>query len=217
MAILITKQNLSRHSDTLEKVYRFRHRFFVHHKKWETLAKADEHEIDEFDTPEAVHIVGLDDSGDISTYTRLLPTTAPHLPSDVYPELLQGNPEPTGPDIWEWTRAAINPFKRDSGKGASRIKGEFYAAVVETCLHLGIRALLVEAHPGLITSAIDVGFHTRPLALPTEYGGEPVVPFFCEVTEATLPRTQEVFGLTTPVLQVDEIGIEAPALERRAG
>ena len=125
--------------------------------------------------------------------------------------------EPTGPDIWEWTRAAINPFKRDSGKGASRIKGEFYAAVVETCLHLGIRALLVEAHPGLITSAIDVGFHTRPLALPTEYGGEPVVPFFCEVTEATLPRTQEVFGLTTPVLQVDEIGIEAPALERRAG
>jgi acyl-homoserine lactone synthase len=141
MAILITKQNLSRHSDTLEKVYRFRHRFFVHHKKWETLAKADEHEIDEFDTPEAVHIVGLDDSGDISTYTRLLPTTAPHLLSDAYPELLQGNPEPTDPDIWEWTRAAINPFKRDSGQGASRIQGEFYAAVVETCLHLGIRAL----------------------------------------------------------------------------
>ena len=150
MAILITKQNLSRHSDTLEKVYRFRHRFFVHHKKWETLAKADEREIDEFDTPEAVHIVGLDDSGDISTYTRLLPTTAPHLPSDVYPELLQGNPEPTGPDIWEWTRAAINPFKRDSGKGASRIKGEFYAAVVETCLHLGIRA-----PPGRRASRLD--------------------------------------------------------------
>jgi acyl-homoserine lactone synthase len=130
MAILITKQNLSRQSDTLEKVYRFRHRFFVHHKKWETLAKVDERKIDEFDTPEAVHIVGLDDSGDISTYTRLLPTTAPHLLSDVYPELLQGNPEPTGPDIWEWTRAAINPFKRANGKGASRIKGEFYAAVV---------------------------------------------------------------------------------------
>jgi acyl-homoserine lactone synthase len=216
MAVLITKQNLSRHGETLEKVYRFRHRFFVHHKKWTTLEKPDEREVDEFDTPEAVHIVGLDDSGDISTYTRLLPTTGPHLLRDVYPEILQGNPEPTGPDIWEWTRAAINPFKRDSGKGASLIKGEFYAAVIETCLHLGIRALLVEAHPGLVTSAIEVGFHTRPLALPTEYRGEPVVPFFCEITERTLPRTQEVFGLSSPVLRVEEMGVEAPALERLA-
>jgi acyl-homoserine lactone synthase len=216
MAILITKQNASEHDNTLEKVYRFRHRFFVHHKKWLALEKADEREMDEFDTLDAVHIVGLDESGEISTYTRLLPTTGPHLLSHVYPELLQGNSEPTGPDIWEWTRAAINPFKRDSGKGASQVKGEFYAAVVETCLHLGIRALLVEAHPGLITSAIDVGFRTHPLALPTEYGGEPVVPFFCEVTERTLAQTREVFGLSSTVLRVDEIGVETPALERRA-
>ena len=216
MAILITKQNLSRHGETLEKVYRFRHRFFVHHKKWTALTKPDEREIDEFDTPEAVHIVGLDESGDVSTYTRLLPTTGPHLLSDVYPEILQGNSAPAAPDIWEWTRAAINPFKRDSGKGASLIKGEFYAAVIETCLYLGIRALLVEAHPGLVTSAIEVGFHTRPLALPTEYRDEPVVPFFCEITERTLPRTREVFGLSSPVLRVGETGDETPVLERVA-
>jgi hypothetical protein len=54
------------------------------------------------------------------------------------------------------------------------------------------------------------------LALPTEYGGEPVVPFFCEVAERTLPRTQEMLGLNSPVLRVDEIGVEAPALERLA-
>jgi hypothetical protein len=43
-----------------------------------------------------------------------------------------------------------------------------------------------------------------------------VVPFFCEVTEQTLPRTREVFGLNSPVLRVDETGLEAPALERLA-
>jgi hypothetical protein len=67
-----------------------------------------------------------------------------------------------------------------------------------------------------VTSAIEVGFHTRPLALATEYQEEPVVPFFCEVTEQTLPRTREVFGLNSPVLRVDETGLEAPALERLA-
>lgn len=78
------------------------------------------------------------------------------------------------------------------------------------------RHMFVKTPLRLAESAIEVGFHTRPLALPTEYGGEPVVPFLCEVTERTLPRTQEVFGLNSPVLRVDEIGVEAPALERLA-
>ncbi len=61
-----------------------------------------------------------------------------------------------------------------------------------------------------------MGFHTSPLRLATEYGGAPVLPVHCEASEQTLPRTREVFGLKSPVLRVDEIGIEAPAIERRA-
>jgi hypothetical protein len=78
------------------------------------------------------------------------------------------------------------------------------------------RHTFVETPRRLAENAIEVGFHTRPFALVTEYGGEPVVPFLCEVTERTLPRTQEVFGLNSPVLRVDETGVEAPALERLA-
>jgi hypothetical protein len=43
-----------------------------------------------------------------------------------------------------------------------------------------------------------------------------VVPFFCEITERTLPRTREVFGLRSSVLRVDETGDETPVLERVA-
>jgi hypothetical protein len=78
------------------------------------------------------------------------------------------------------------------------------------------RHTFVKTPRRLAENAIEVGFHTRPFALATEYGGEPVVPFLCEVTERTLPRTQEVFGVNSPVLRVDETGVEAPALERLA-
>ncbi len=42
--------------------------------------------------------------------------------------------------------------------------------------------------------AVEVGFHTSPLCLATEYGGAPVLPVLCEASEQTLPRTREVFG-----------------------
>src|SRR5947209_11257592 len=105
MAVLITKENANLHRDLIEEVYRFRHRFFVEHMRWENLRRPDGREIDSFDGPDAVHIVHKDDTG-VFIYTRLLPTTGPHLLQDVYPEILQGNVAPQGPDVWEWTRAA---------------------------------------------------------------------------------------------------------------
>jgi len=46
MVLSIAKQDLARHSELLEKVYRFRHRFFVDHLGREALRRADGREID---------------------------------------------------------------------------------------------------------------------------------------------------------------------------
>ena len=108
MQLLITKRNATRHLALLEKVYKFRHAFFVDHMKWEALRKPDGREIDEFDTPGCAHIVGVED-GEVISYTRLLPTTEPHLLSHIYPEILDGAKSPVGPNIWEWTRCAVLP------------------------------------------------------------------------------------------------------------
>src|SRR5689334_7736283 len=116
MILLINKANAARHAPLLDHVYRFRHRFFVDRLGWTALRRPDGREIDQFDTDACVHLVGVE-GGSVVSYTRLLPTTEPHLLSDVYPEMLQGGTAPTGPDIWEWTRCAVAPEKRERHRG----------------------------------------------------------------------------------------------------
>ena len=214
MAILITKENARFHRDLIEEVYRFRHRFFVEHMRWENLRRPDGREIDDFDGPDAVHIVHKDKAG-VFIYTRLLPTTGPHLIQDVYPEILQGNVAPQGPDVWEWTRAALAPERRDSRKGADPMTGRMFISVVEAALYLGIRGLLVETHPALLTRALEVGFEARPLALPTTYKGEPVLAMWTGVTEQTLPTMRRIFDLPDPILEIDGTPVMDVVEERR--
>lgn len=214
MATLITKDNAYLHRDLIEEAYRFRHRFFVEHLGWEGLKREDRREVDQFDGPDAVHIVHKDAAG-IFIYTRLLPTTGPHLLSDVYPEILQGNEAPTGPDVWEWTRAAIAPERRDSRKGADPMTGRMFISGVEAALYLGIRGFLVETHPALLTRSLEIGFDARPLALPTTFQGQPILALWSGVTEQTLPTMRRVFDLPEPLLEIDGTPVMQIVEERR--
>jgi acyl-homoserine lactone synthase len=203
MILLINKDNAARHTQLLDQVYRFRHRFFVDHLGWKALAKPDGREIDQFDTDACVHLVGVED-GKVVSYTRLLPTTEPHLLSHVYPEMLAGGTAPTGADIWEWTRCAVAPERREGHKGADMTTARMFLGVAEACLHLGLRALLVQTHPLLMSRIIELGWKARPLALPCEYDGTPIVPIYAGVSQETLRLSREVYGIHRPVLHVED-------------
>jgi acyl-homoserine lactone synthase len=212
MVMLFSQSELLKNHDISEKVYRFRHHFFVDHLKWEALRKPDSREIDEFDDESAIHLVGIENDTVVS-YTRLIPTTGPHLLRDIYPEILQGAPCPTGPTIWEWTRCAVSPDRRDGRSGTDATSARILLATAEACLYLGIEALLIETHPLLMTRAIEIGWHVRPLALPTEYGGSPIIPIYAGVDENTVAQSRQVLGIAETVLIIDSAS--SPARERR--
>ena len=88
--------------EILKKCFKFRHKIFVEEKKWEDLRRSDGLEIDQFDTNDAIHIVFLDNDN-VVAYSRLLPTTKPHLLSNVYPEMVDGKINYRRKDIYEWT------------------------------------------------------------------------------------------------------------------
>ena len=205
MMKLIDRYNIGQYGDLMESVYRFRHRFFVDHMKWEALRKPDGREIDQFDTDTCVHLVGVSESGAVTAYSRLLPTTEPHLMSHVFSSLLEGAEEPVGPDIWEWTRAAVAPERRDGRSAADRATAEMMLGVTEACLYLGIRALQAQTHPQILPRMIELGWKVTPLALPAEFDGQPAIPVLGELDEKTLLTSRQVYGVSTPVLQLDEI------------
>jgi acyl-homoserine lactone synthase len=214
MQLLITHKNMHQHLDLMQQVYLFRHRFFVDHMKWEALRKPDGLEIDQFDNADCVHIVGTYEDRIIS-YSRLLPTTKPHLLSHVYPEMLDGQKENTGPSIWEWTRCAVDPFMREGRKGADIATIGMTLGVIEACLALDISALHIQTHPMLLTRLLELGFKCTPLALPKDYDGKPVVPIYALVDQSTLDTARAMLGINSNLLIIEQGLVPAPSINEQ--
>lgn len=197
--VLVTRHNARRHGKALDAAYRLRHRVFVDKFRWEALRRPDGREIDQFDGEDGLYFIGLVD-GTVVCNARLLPTTKPHLLSDVYPEILDGAEVPRGPDIYEWTRTCFAPERGDSLSGMSMTAGVLFTGVVEACLKLGIRGLTVETDPLWVTRFLELGFDARPLALPVQYDGRPLLAIWAGVHEGTLTTLRQRFGLAASVL-----------------
>lgn len=190
----------------MDRIYRFRHDFFVDHLKWEACRRPDGRERDQFDGPDCLHVVGSEPAGwetdVIVSYSRLLPTTRPHLQSHLYPEILKGACAPSGPRVYEWTRCAVAPGKRESAKGMDAVSGASFTAVAETAERFGLEGLLVQTHPVLVTRLMDMGWDVEPLALPCAYGESLLLPIYARLTPETVATCRRVFGLPGSVLRM---------------
>src|ERR1700720_440952 len=126
---IVTPDNESFYRDEMEQAYRLRHQVFVKEMGWTDLAKPDGREIDQFDNKHAVHMLDIE-HGEVLGYQRLLPTTRPHLLSDVIPELCVGKP-PGGAYIWEMSHHCIAPRRQAGRNSASTIANTLGLSLVE--------------------------------------------------------------------------------------
>ena len=105
MIHIVSPENEYHYRDEMEQAFRLRYRVFVEERGWRALAKPDGREIDQFDNEHAVHMLYIE-HGTVLGYQRMLPTTRPHLLSEVMPELCEGE-HPVGAHIWEWIRFCV--------------------------------------------------------------------------------------------------------------
>lgn len=201
MIRVITASNIEDYPELMEKVWRFRHVQFVERLGWTELSSRDGREIDRFDTDDAIHLVSEKD-GRVVGYTRLLRTSGPHLLSDVYPQLMQGSDWPRERTVYEWTRCISDA---DAGKfGDVQASHLLITGVLEFCLIAGIKGLIVETHPKLVTWMLETGYKVDTLHTPQEMNGVPVVPVHIAATQSALDRHHRMFGISGSVLAIDE-------------
>ncbi len=199
MVHVISAYNAHLYSDVLEDAYRLRHKVFVDERKWMALEKPDKREVDQFDTPSALHFVVLRNKR-VAGYCRLLPTIRPHLLDSVYPWLCERETIPTGPDIFEWTRYCVAREWR-YGSAVSDVGSELIVGVFEYCLENGINVLTLQADPMWMTRFHELGCPVRPLGFPTEIDNENVVAFSLAVSENSLKKACEFRGCRPGVLE----------------
>jgi acyl-homoserine lactone synthase len=179
---VITHTNKSDYSSELDQLFRIRHRIYVEEKKWRNPSN-DGREIDQFDTDHAVYMVGMRD-GRIIAGSRFIPTTRPHLLSEVFPHLCTLNGVVRDPAVFEWTRGFIVPEFREAA--GLLIKAQFCTAVMEYCLSESINQIGGIQEVYWLPLWKRFGWIVHVVGEPSEIAGDICVPAYFDVSEDAL-------------------------------
>jgi len=199
---LVTPENAYHYRAEMEQAFRLRHQVFVDEMGWHDLAKPDGREIDQFDNKHAVHMLCIA-HGKVLGYQRLLPTTRPHLLSDIMPELCEVE-RPIGADIWEISRHCVAPGHRSGGPYGSPIANALGSGLLEWALECGVSKFIIGLFP-----LIQLHFQPLPLGLPHKVNGREVLAVTLTFDGRTLEHFREMRGNRRRVLAES---FERPAL-----
>jgi acyl-homoserine lactone synthase len=197
MIVTIKGNETDRHPGLMEQVWRFRHRIFVEELGWSNIARPDGREIDQFDHEDAIHQICLIGE-QLVGYQRLLPTTRPHLLTDVMPELCEG-PPPVGPHIFEWTRNCVAPEYRDNAMRLSKVSLELHIAVAEWCMAHGVNTVTVQIEPLFLLRALQMHVLVRPLGFQKRVGKKLAIAVSITFDERSLKTLRRAFGSEAPI------------------
>jgi acyl-homoserine lactone synthase len=192
MIHIVTPENEHLYRKQMAQVFRLRHKVFVEEMGWKALAKPDGREIDQFDTKHAVHMLYLE-GGEVLGYQRLLPSTRPHLLSEVMPQLCEVE-RPVGAHIWEISRHCVAPGHRAGGRYANPVANALATALVEWGIECGISQYIIEIDPVGVLPLIQLHFQLMPLGLPQNINGKDVIALTMTFDKRTLQRLREMRG-----------------------
>jgi acyl homoserine lactone synthase len=201
MMQLILPEHRAVFAPELEEMHRLRCRVFRDRLDWSVEAHGGL-EVDRFDELGPAYLLRRGDDGMLQGCVRLLPTEGPTMLGEVFSELLDGQPEPNHPQIWESSRLAL-----DLSAAALKIDGCLSQATIE--LFLG----MIEF--GLAWSLVDIVTVTdtkierllnrarwplRRLSEPKQIGNSQAVAGFLEVSVKSWTTLRRLSGIRTPVL-----------------
>ncbi len=143
MIIAIDGINAHHFQNLLNQTYALRARVFRDRLGWDVNVQ-DGMETDVFDTLNPTTLVSVDNDGIVVGSMRILQTTGPNMLADVFYAILQGEPAPRSPLIWEATRLCVDT-DRLSATGSPRAKNsisyvtsEIMVAACEYAMEAGV-------------------------------------------------------------------------------
>ncbi|CUH47876.1 acyl-homoserine-lactone synthase [Ruegeria atlantica] len=120
MIIVIDGINQNKFKHVLDEMYKLRARVFGDRLGWDVNI-VDGRERDHFDDLHPAHVVSIDGEGDVVGCMRLLQTTGPHMLSDVFHSILDGEPPIRSTQVWEATRFCVDTKKLGRGRGENSV------------------------------------------------------------------------------------------------
>lgn len=195
---VVTAANRGGYGIELAAMHRQRRALFVDALGWRGLSVTNGEERDGYDTAGATYLLAIDGAGAVRGSLRLLPTTGPHMLSDVFPDFVTGLP-PRGPAILEWTRHAPGlPDWPPAVNEAARIA--LHLGVLEYAAAHGVVAFTAIMETWLARRARLMGWACAPIGPQRSYGEGEAVAVLNPVRPGHLEALRAKTGRRSPVL-----------------
>ena len=199
MIQLITEPWYGEFSHTLFAIHQLRHRVFKVRMDWDVQISGDM-EVDKFDSLHPAYLAQLSDDGRVQGCVRLLPTKGPTMLRDTFPALLNGQPMPMSPQIWESSRFAIDA-RLDTPKGEHGIACatyELFAGMVEFGLSRHLSDIVTVTDARMERILRRAGWPL--IGAPSKIGNTLAVAGYLDISSAALAKLRGAGGLSGPVL-----------------
>lgn len=203
MIEVVTSRNAILYKDALHDMFHLRHRIFVERMGWEALRKPDRLERDQFDTENAIYLLLTKDDGSVIGSHRMLPTTGPHLFSDVFPHMCAVKGVRRGERILELTRTCVAEDALDKA-ATEKARKHLMTGLFEFCLRAGYRQFTVMTSMELLFRYLLIGIDVKPLGVPVEMDGSKQAAAILTVDAAGLDAVRTALGV--PETQVHYVG-----------
>jgi N-acyl-L-homoserine lactone synthetase len=195
--LMITPETRCFFRAELDTMHRHRKTVFVDRLKWPLPAQGDM-EYDQFDHDQAYYLIAFDPTGRQLGSTRMIPTTAPYLLGDVFPQLCAEG-APRSETVWEFTRMYAAPDITEKSDVLS-IFGLLSCAVMEMGLIMGAEKLVVLITTLLLQETIAGGWDIRPMGNIQGSGKSAIIALSTDVTELNTYALKQRCNQLRPLL-----------------
>lgn len=161
---VVTRENAYLYAEELDELFQLRHRYFVDTKHWTDLHKVDGRERDQFDNDDTIYLLLMHEGRVVGTH-RLLPTTKPHLFTEVFPHLCNVRGIRRGPDIYEAGRTCLDEsfLTRDDLR---RLRRLIMLGLFESCARAGISQFVTLCPVTVVHQYLKMGLDVEVLGVP---------------------------------------------------
>lgn len=215
MILVIDAINKDRFGYVLDEMFKLRARVFGDRLGWQVEVK-DGRERDQFDDLNPAYAVGLDDEGNVVSCVRALQTTGPHMLSDVFSDILNGEPPLRSATLWESTRFCVDTRRLGRGRDRNSVSYatcELMIASLEAAKRAGVSDIVTVIDP--VMDRVLKRSGNAPydyVGKVADMGKVPALAALLDCTDERINRIREFGGVTGDVFISDDAALALPAL-----
>lgn len=204
MIFLVNTENRGQFAADLTEMHWQRKIVFVDRAGW-TVPVLGNSEVDCYDREETMYLLAkAQPESQVLASARLLPTTGPHLMSDLFAAACRDTP-PRGPTVWEVSRFCTTPDLNGRGIRLGLL-WEVICAVMEVGLLYGIDQVIFAANRALLPLALNCGWDARTLGPAAPDEEDEMTAVAARITPDGLSAVRRRHGVPTPVTRITANG-----------